>query len=476
MKKTLLLPLLAAICMTNYSCTPKPETSTFEFTVEEDHDLKNLPALQSFAFAEMNDVWLMVGGRTNGFHGFGDQQDFPFKMASQHIYVYDPKGHKLDSVSVSLLPLPLQQQYTATNMAARQVGKYLYICGGYGEINPGTPNAAWVTHNIISRIDVQQMIDAVRSADTSAAARTAALAKAVAIDTNEAMRCTGGELYKLPDGKFYLVLGHNFTGKYSDTAAQQVYLDAVRVFTLTEDATSIKLGPVSSITDGLPDSTTQFRRRDLVVTPNVQQGGKTYGISIYGGVFTYTSGCPSCNGGNPFRNPIYITGYDSPGYYIETGYSQLSNIYSAPSLQMYDPAGDIMYTTIFGGLGDTALVNGDNASFIKRITTQSRNNKTNTTSAVYNIPALPDYAGSEGVLIRDKKTPVYQNNELGIIDYAQLKKGKHLLGHIYGGIYSDSTQWNNQPYNVDSTGKKTPVKMNITSASHKVYKVWIHKK
>jgi hypothetical protein len=85
MKKITLALLLAAVATTNFQCKPPepaPGAATFTFEVEEDKDFSNLPALQSFVCGVADDgQWLLFGGRTNGFHGFADNQTFPFKLA-----------------------------------------------------------------------------------------------------------------------------------------------------------------------------------------------------------------------------------------------------------------------------------------------------------------------------------------------------------------------------------------------------------
>lgn len=467
MKKITSLLLFASIMAATQGCKQPlaDEDTTFTFSVEEDKtDFTGLPALHSFAIGESaSGHWLMFGGRTNGFHGFGNEQDFPYKMANHYIYVYNTATHELDSMSIHALPAPLDEQFASTNMQNRQVDEYLYVCGGYGQVNAGQPDSSWITHNIMTRVDIEKMVNAVLNNDT------VALAASAVYDTSAVVRATGGELFKLPDGKFYLVLGHDFRGAYSDNSHYQQYLDSVHVFSLTETANSIKInGPFQYISDNLPDSTTQFRRRDLVVSPNVLKGGKDYGISIYAGVFTIQ--------GNPFSNPIYLTGGDTPSYTIDTVFNQVSNVYSAPNLQMYDDKNDRVYTTIFGGLGDTVLVNGDNASWVKLIATLNKDNQRNTTSPVFNPTGMPDYVGSEGIFIKSKDAPVYKKNKLGILDYNKIKTGdKQLLGYIYGGIHSDSTQWNNVDTTEVINGQSVHYKLNLTTASAKVYKVWITK-
>jgi hypothetical protein len=450
MKKTA-MAAAAALCLLA-SCQPKEETpppASFTFSVEEDAGFNNLPALQSFAMGVDGDDWLMIGGRTNGFHGFGADEDFPFKLANYFIYAYDSKNHKLDSIPTSMLPAALVDQYSSTNMQVRQVDKYLYLCGGYGLANAGTPDSAWTTYNTLSRIDVKQMIAAVRSKDSSK------LAASIAYTSNDIVRATGGELYQLPDGKWYLVLGHIFTGAYSsDTTVPspiQQYLDSIHIFRLKETGNSIAFdGPFSYLSDGLPDSITQFRRRDLVVSPSVTPQGKDMGLAVYAGVFTWQT--------NPFPNPIYITGGDAPSYTIDSAFNQVDNIYSAPSIVMYDGAYDRVYTTVFGGLGNNAALQ-DNAAFTKLISTLCRDNKAGTTSISYNADSMIAFIGSEGAFIQNRDNPHYKDKKMEIVDYRKLKGGeKHLLGYIYGGIWSQTPQW----------GSSNP-----TVASNKVLKVYV---
>lgn len=452
MKLLALAALAATILVTG--CQPKEETpkpASFTFSVEEDASFTNMPSLQSFALGTDGDDWLMFGGRTNGFHGFGSVEDFPFKMANYTIYVYNTKNKTLDSIPTTMLPAALQDQYSSTNMQCRQVDNKLYVCGGYGMYHAGLPDSAWATYNTISRIDIKKMIKAVRDKDSNK------LAEAIAYVSDDIVQATGGELYQLPDGRFYLCVGHNFHGLYSkDLAAVsnplvQKYLDSVHIFKLKETGNSIAFdGPFAYISDGYNDSVTQFHRRDLVVAPNVNKDG-TMGISIFGGVFTYRTN-------NPFGNPIYINGNNTQDYTIDSSFNQVDNIYSAPNIVIYDDAMDRVYTTIFGGLGNDSALQ-DNAAFTTRISTICRDNKAVTTSITKNPSSLPAMVGAEGAFIHEKGTPHYKGNKLDVIDYRKLKAGeKQLVGYIYGGIYSQLPQWSNS---------------NPTIPSNKVYKVYI---
>ncbi|MBA4198311.1 MAG: hypothetical protein C0459_12235 [Chitinophaga sp.] len=477
------------ICIYACKSSNKSDASStlFNYEVTIDKDLTNLPALQSFCFgtttSDSGKYWLMFGGRTNGFHGFGGQENFPVKKANTYMYVFNTKTNSLDSIDVSYLPKDLREQYISTNMQNRQVDSFLYVCGGYGA-KKVLLDTLWVTHNIISRININQIVKAILAKDSIG------IRKAIAYDKNDFLKATGGELYKMPDGKFYLLVGHNFKGRYADTNklslnyAVQTYLDAVHVFSLIETPTSVTLDTKSfqTITDGLVDTLTQFRRRDLNIVPSVLPNGK-YGITIYGGVFTYASGRPGFSGGNPFRNPIYIYPDSSNPYKIDSKFRQLWNVYSAPNFTMFDSLNNGMLTTIFGGLGDTLasnigpsnnLPNGpDSAAFTKFITTLFYNNTSGNTTPIFSQNPMPHYVGAEGVFIQASNLPIYKNNSLGIVNYDQIPVGKTFVGYIYGGIHSDSTQWNNVV--TKDTINNTILPLNITYPSNKVYKVYLTK-
>jgi hypothetical protein len=420
------------------------------FSIKPSQTLKKLPALQSFVFGQSGKYWIMIGGRTNGFHGFNSNAYlFPFKKANKYVYVYNTATNQLDSMSTSFFAPALREQYTSSNMQHFQSGNYLYISGGYGEFHAKLPDSSWVTYSTLSRIDVNQLISAVLSKNITQFSTSAVYAQSKLTAT------TGGELFKLPDGKFYLALGHRYNGKYGSNNTSQVYLDSVHVFRLTETASSISITPNSMqyISDNLPDSITQFRRRDLLVVPAIQKGGKAVGLTVYGGVFTYGPGVP-------FRNPIYLRGGTTPSYVLDKSYTQTSNIYSTANVEMYDVQNDVMLTTAFGGIGEDMKSQPSGDAFTKKIMTISRNNRTNVTTEIVNSVTLPTYMGSEGVFIAAPNIPMY-NAQYDILNYNAIPAGKPtLIGYIYGGIVSNGTAW-------------SPT--NPTSSSNLVYEVYFTK-
>ena len=449
---------IIAVLLTKCS-NNKPNNYQFNYSISQSNKFTNLPALQSFGFGRFEQFWIMIGGRTNGFHGFPTQPTpaFPYSNANKNIYIYDYKTNKLDSLSIFELPSALSTQYASSNMQHTQIGKYLYLCGGYCK-----SDNLFTTDSIISRINLDLLIRRVVYKDDYK------LSDIFVFDSvpNIAVCATGGELVKLEDDNFYLTVGHKYYGEYSDTLplAIQIYRDNVTAFKLIETDNSIQLdtNSIRFISDNLPDSSTQFRRRDLVVAPTILSDKKSIGISLYGGVFTLQNT-------TPFDHPIYITTDFKNPYQVDS-FKQPSNHYSAAHLEMYSLEKNTMYTTVFGGIVDS-FADSSNASFTKKIITLQRDNKTNKTTSFYNINQLDTFVGSESVFIPYDRIEKY-NNKYGIIDFdciPVMDKGEDsvLVGCIYGGIISTAAQSNQYP----SSGQKFVP----TFSSKHVYLIYINK-
>src|SRR5688572_25492911 len=59
------------------------------FTVEIEPVSTTVPGIHSFAFAQSGPRWLIIGGRTNGLHGFSSNDAFPTQYANNEIVVID---------------------------------------------------------------------------------------------------------------------------------------------------------------------------------------------------------------------------------------------------------------------------------------------------------------------------------------------------------------------------------------------------
>ncbi|MGL4599693.1 MAG: hypothetical protein ACRCYO_19360 [Bacteroidia bacterium] len=461
MKK--LFPLACIVGISIWGCGPEKKTDVdehyvnrdaFEFSVVEDAGFKNLPALQSFVLGVNNANWIMFGGRTNGFHSFPplESTNFPSKKANDSIFVYVPGVDSLYSMAIPSFGGDTGNVFLSTNLAHTEQADLLYACGGYGVAQAGD-SVATKTYAYFMQMNMPQAISAVKKNNP------AAFKRAIVWGNSPLVQSTGGELYRMPNGNFYMCVGHNFSGMYTDTINQrQQYLNQVNVFSVSTANNALTLTSQGTISDGLPNETTQFHRRDLVVAPAIQANGTDVGISIYGGVFTYGAGAPFNAGGIPFSQPIYINPNGPAPYYTLDTSHQYANIYSAAFLCMYNSKSQCMSTSIFGGLGQ-GFADFSNASWTKYITTARRSyaNKGDvTTYQTYtNNAVLPEYMGSESIFIPASGVPFY-NQAYGILDYAALPM-EQVVGYIYGGIISS-----------DGNGDKT-------WPSPKVYKVTLQK-
>lgn len=482
MKKVYLFccAIVAAMLIVSCSHEKKHEPNTgipnFTFTVDSTPVFNNLPELQSFAFGtDSAGNWILLGGRTNGLHNFSTPA-FPINRANAIMYRVNPTTGAVDSFGLSNLFLAsvgnvhvsrIIQQFISNNVQHTQIGKYLYMCGGYGPVLNGL-TVDFVTNNIMSKVDLNMLSQGIATRNVNT------VIAAVANDTCSKLSVTGGELFKLADGRFYLAVGHQFNGEYGNAGVAgkpqptQVYSKCVWSFTVNDNGNfAVNQNSFSAIPSTPQyDSTSIFRRRDLVVVPSVMDASGTVGLSIYGGVFTYTGSIAVA--GNPFHYPIYINGVNKPHPYIaDSSFYQRSNLYSAANLLMYSNTTKTMYTTIFGGLVDTTdfdtAQGGNPASWTKQILTIGRTaaNAGYTTATKYNPTPLFNYIGAEGLFIpAPSSNNWFYNSAYNIVNYDNLPSGKTLVGYIYGGIVSNAPQ----------SGGSNP-----TNASGGLYKVYINK-
>lgn len=420
----------------------------FPFTVDATEDVSSqfpgAPRIQSFSFAQWQGRWVFIGGRIAGYHSVGGgMAEFLKADSNREVWVVDTKVTPAKTYHVPLDSLPpslaaVKDQWASTAQLYYQDGPKLYIAGGYGQDRAGK----WLTFPVVSRVDVPALIEGVMHGNIPAA--RIAFAKTVLVQS------TGGRLIKLSDGYFYLVMGHNFTGSYTafegqseqnTQAASQEYLSEIRKLKIAvspQGAMSVVL--VEKYRDD-----DEFHRRDLNVTPILSPQGA--GLAAYGGVFT-----PMTQLG--YSKPIYLFPGSKPA--ADSAFSQRMNAYDCPTMLIYDKASQTMYTTFFGGISrhswdsgsqsfvenpligsrvETRYLDGmqwsDQISTIRKVMVAG---KSATYEIVHPVP-LPAFLGTDGIFIplpelarADKDTP--------ILDFDQLKRGKTVVGHIFGGIHA----------------------------------------
>lgn len=416
---------------------------SFDVIVEEVQEKTQFPAVQSFVLAQGSnpDQWLIFAGRTNGMHGFEldnyEGNSFPIRNFNDTIWVYNYAEDQRVGFPVNQIDGPGSLLFKATNLQHFQDGNSLYVSGGYGEndsIAVDDMLERYDTYSSMARIDVDGMIKSI-----VAGAKKDEVNQHIIYGSNEMVRATGGELYKLED-HFYLAGGHVYKGMFSVkqdgtiTPTSQQYLNAIHRFKLDEVDGMLELTDASKITDGFADDSTQFRRRDLPVTPAVyfsEDGSWDEGFAMYAGVFTSPKNkIKTVETDDAWNWPIFV--YKDGSYTIDSNLEQYTNIYSAPSFVAVDEPSRTVYTTIIGGIDTTNMAAYSNTvSTIEQTLNENR--------FVYNtiqqalIPG-DHFFGAEAFMVLDDSNRL-AGAKLDVFDISGLNPGDEInIGVFCGGI------------------------------------------
>jgi hypothetical protein len=422
-----------------------PHSSSLPFTIEATEDVSAMfpgaPRVQSFAFAQWKGRWVFIGGRIAGYHNVGGgSADFLKADANKEVWVVDTTQTPSGTFHVPVAQLPdrlrsVADQWSSTGILYSQDGADLYIGGGYGEDHAGK----WVTFPLLSRVHLPALIEGVMHGHIPP--------DSIAFASTMHVQSAGGDLIKLPDGYFYLMMGHVFMGSYTafeghgEHDAQEVsqaYLNEIRKLKITE-GTQGRLDV--QLVDTYKDPV-EFHRRDLntvkVMTP---QG---VGLAAYGGVFTPETQLS-------YSKPIYLFPGHAP--VVDQNFDQKMNAYNTAHLALYSKKTGTMYTVFLGGISrhswdkssdsfaENPLVGtkaspvyldgmqwSDQISTIRRVMTSGEEE----TTELVNPTDLPGFVGTSGVFI-PAPAMARTGDSPDVLDYDSVQ-GKVLAGYLYGGI------------------------------------------
>ncbi|MBV8906177.1 MAG: hypothetical protein JOZ22_21265 [Acidobacteriia bacterium] len=399
------------------------------------------PRVQSFSFAQWKGRWVIIGGRAAGYHSVGGgPAEFLKTDANRDVWVIDTTVNPARSYHAPLDSLPanlttVKDQWAATGQLYFQDGAKLYIAGGYGQDHAGK----WVTFPVISQVDLPSLIDGLTAGKLPAAS--------IVYTRTPLVESTGGELIKLSDGYFYLVMGHSFQGSYTafegqsehdGEEASQKYLNEIRKLKISDAHGKLEVTLAETFVDEM-----EFHRRDLNVAPILSPKG--LGLAAYGGVFTPET---QLN----YTKPVYLFGDSKP--VVDASFEQKMNAYACARLLLYDKAAGTMYTTLFGGISryswdaaagqfvenaksgtkvSPAYLDGlqwsDEISTIERTMTPGRE----TTREMVHAKLLPAYMGTDAVFVpATDLARAYPGTD--ILDLESFGGNRTLVGYVYGGI------------------------------------------
>ena len=357
--------------------------------------------------------------------------------ANREVWVVDTtvKPAKTYHVAVETLPARLEavkDQWISTAQLYYQDASKLYICGGYGQDHTG----AWLTYPIVSQVDLPLLIKGVMQGRIPA--------ESIAYARTPIVQSTGGALTKLPDGYFYLAMGHVFTGSYTafqgqgehnSQAASQTYLNEIRKLRIVRDKSG---GLAVTLVDKYHDDV-EFHRRDFTLAHALSPMG--LGFGIYGGVFTPDT---QLN----FSKPVYL--FEGSQATVPSGFDQKMNAYTCAALLIYDKLTETMYTTFFGGISRFSWAAGkfventkagqkteadylDGLQWSDQISTIIKSNQ-EAGEAVHSS-SLPGFLGTGAVFIPSSDLPRAREGT-DILDYQAFQGNRTFVGYIYGGIRS----------------------------------------
>ena len=371
-----------------------------------------VPPIHSFAFAKSGSKWLIVGGRTNGLHGFSSNDNFAVEYANSDVVVVDTTTWNYYTSSIQGLPIQVKDPLRATNMQYTVIGDYLYLAGGFGW--DSTLNR-YDTYSVLTAIHIDSMINAVMNG--------APIAPHIRQVTDTNVRVCGGEFITIGDTS-YLIFGHYFRGRYTQVAGPtfvQRYVNEVRKFVIQDDGVSISLNLVGVVSD-----TTNFHRRDLTVSGAIDPfGNETW--TAFSGVFRKDTDLP-------YLSPITYS--PTAGFTVASSFEQRMNNYTCPAIPIYDSVQGTMYTVLMGGCSmydfDPATSNltlDSLVPFVADISVMIQD----ASGQWAQVPLLlqfPKLLGSNMKFVPLDSIPMYTNEVIRLRDV----QNRILVGYLYGGI------------------------------------------
>ncbi len=383
----------------------------------ETMEIKNLPALQSYAYATWQGKWLLVGGRKDGLHRRQPWATFDEDGQNKYIYVVDPVKKQVWKRSLENLPVTIQEQLQSTNMEFIQSGNRLILAGGYGY---SKTEDDYITYPYLAVLQVDELIHSVINGKP--------LGKYMVQANDERMAVTGGRLAKIAD-TFLLAGGQKFDGRYNPHGPDhgpgftQEYTNEIRKFTIEYDKDMPLIKNYSAIKD-----TINLHRRDYNLVPQVFKNGEL-GYTMFSGVFQYKEDIP-------FTNFVDITG---GSYTVNNSFIQKYSHYHNAVLPMYDKTTGTMFSIFFGGIAryypdvSGKLIDNKKVPFTKTISVIIR--KGEQVHEMYLPLQMPGYLGAAAEFIFMPEAVLYND---GIADARLPENEEFHIGYILGGINSSA--------------------------------------
>lgn len=380
-------------------------------------NVPKMPALQSYAWGNINDEYVFIGGRRDGLHPKQPWVSFHPDFRNDSIYVVNTSTNTVTAAGLQYLPVELKEQLCSSNMQFAQAGDDLTIVGGYGYSAAIDDKK---TFDALIVVNLRKLIAQVKSNSVEPGA--------FFYYQNDQFAVCGGQLEKLNDW-YYLIGGHRFDGSYNpkgNPTFVQTYTAAIRKFRIFNSPK--KQTPEIVFAPDIKDER-MFRRRDYNLAPTRYKNGKD-GLMIFSGVFQPTTDMP-------FRSVVELNGDQ---YLLRNNFYQYFNHYHSAHLDFYDSTTDIMHHYFIGGLSEyyiekNQLKQDSNVPFTKLVSHITRN-ELGELREYYLKEELPLFMGAGSHFIPSVNVKQFAN---GVIDLSATlgTADSVLLGFVVGGITAD---------------------------------------
>jgi hypothetical protein len=409
-----LLPVLLVVIF-GFSSIDAIVAQEFPYRIQIDSiQIPELGGIQSYAYAQWENKWLIIGGRLDGLHRRQPWASFDSSGNNTQLIVVDPIERKKWSVPVNHFHTDLREQLSSTNMEFKQVDSLLILIGGYG-YSPSKKDH--ITYPNLAVVNIPQTIDAVINGYKEFFT--------IGQIPCETCAVTGGKLMSI-DSTFYLIGGHRFNGKYNPMGGPtfvQTYTNAIQKFRLKRVGNATEVVWLEKYIDEA-----LFHRRDLNVLPQISVSGKP-GLNIFSGVFQIDYDIP------------YLTSVlvDKDSIYTEPDFAQYYNHYHCATMSIYDAQTSVQYNLFFGGISQYVdssgvLTQNSDIPFTQNISLVERD--VNGTMKEYLLDTkMPGYLGAGSEFIVNPDLICYPN---GVVDLNTNNQDSILLGYIFGGIKSSA--------------------------------------
>lgn len=394
LNKNILLLLLVGIGFVSTNAQPN-----FQLEIEP-AEVYGMPSLHSYAHAQWDGKWLILGGQTS--------EDWEFSHANLEIFVVDPATNQIWTMPSEYLYgiIPSVEQLTSCFAQFYQENDYLYMLGGYG-YSPEIEG--YYAFPYLSIINVKEVIQHIMKRDYQSAARYFQQLE------DDRFSVMDGMLTKM-DNTFYLVGGIEFYGFFDEEDPSFKKQPRQEVISFQIEQNKEGLYEMKHI--GSLDYTNEFLEIFSTPVPQIFWD-ESEGFSIITNEEL---------DGEAFVNwmDIFNVGYSSAWQRN----AKLAH-YHSTTIPIFDRKTRTMHTLFLNGCTEYFCEEDEVFMGLESVDSMAvfSQSQWNTTLSKESITPYYDN-GKDAQFILNRQIPHYKN---GVIKYHKLPEGKTHIGYIYGG-------------------------------------------